>query len=238
MRVNEQIRIPKVLVIDENGQKLGVMDTRDALRLARSKGLDLIEVAPHTRPPVCRIMDYGKFKYQQQKRAKEARKHQKELKEIRLTPQMSEHDLLYRVKNAEEFLREGHKVRVFMQVRGRWAAHMDLGEMKLRDFVNRLSHAAVVENPLNRQGDLLVVTLAPRKDVKAKPAEPAKPQPQPISVSPSAQPTSPAPTPSSSSVSHPLSQTEGAQPSPAPSQPPVSSQPEPPKVIEVTSDET
>jgi translation initiation factor IF-3 len=117
LRVNEQIRIPKVLVIDENGQKLGVMDTRDAIRLARSKGLDLIEVAPQARPPVCRIMDYGKFKYQQRKREKEARKHHKELKEIRLTPQIGEHDLMHRIRNAEEFLREGHRVRVFMQVR-------------------------------------------------------------------------------------------------------------------------
>lgn len=168
MRVNDQIRIPRVLVIDENGQKLGVMETRDAIRLARSKGLDLIEVAPHVRPPVCRIMDYGKFKYQQQKRAKEARKHQKELKEIRLSPQISEHDLLYRVKSAEEFLKEGHKVRLFMQVTGRWASHMDLGEAKLRDFANRLSHIAIFEIPPTYQGKMLVAVLTPRKDAKAK----------------------------------------------------------------------
>ncbi|MCS7265338.1 MAG: translation initiation factor IF-3 [Armatimonadetes bacterium] len=179
MRVNEQIRIPKVLVIDENGQKLGVMDTRDAIRLARSKGLDLIEVAPNVRPPVCRIMDYGKLKYQQQKRAKEARKHQKEMKEIRLSPQISEHDLLYRVKNAEEFLQEGHRVRLFMQATGRWLSHMDLGEAKLRDFINRLSHIATVEMPPTYQGKILVAVLAPRKDTKLKPAsETAKAQPQ------------------------------------------------------------
>lgn len=180
LRVNEQIRIPKVLVIDENGKKLGVMDTRDAIRLARSKGLDLIEVAPYARPPVCRIMDYGKFKYQQRKKEKEARKHQKELKEVRLTPQMSEHDLLYRVKNAEEFLREGHRVRVFMQIWGRWAAHTDLVEAKLKDFVDQLSHVATVELPLSHQGKMISITLAPRKDIKQKTNTPTVSIPKPV----------------------------------------------------------
>lgn len=163
-----------MLVIDENGQKLGVMETRNAIRLARSKGLDLIEVAPHAHPPVCRIMDYGKFKYQQQKREKEARKHHKELKEIRLTPQMSEHDLLYRVKNAEEFLKDGHRVRVFMQIMGRWAAHTDLGEAKLQQFVNHLSHVSTIETPLTRQGRIISIVLAPRKDTKQKQVPPPK----------------------------------------------------------------
>jgi len=218
--VNEQIRIPKVLVIDENGQKLGVMDTRDAIRLARSKGLDLIEVAPHARPPVCRIMDYGKFKYQQRKKEKEARKHHKELKEIRLTPQMSEHDLLYRVKSAEEFLREGHRVRVFMQIWGRWAAHTELGEAKLQEFVNHLNHVATVETPLSHQGKLIAIVLAPRKDAKqkvttsvAKPAAPTQPaQPAQTTQQMQLQPETPEP------VSEPI-------------------QPEPPKVIEVSSGE-
>lgn len=224
--MNEQIRIPRVLVIDENGQKLGVMDTRDAIRLARSKGLDLIEVAPHARPPVCRIMDYGKFKYQQRKKEKEARRHHKELKEIRLTPQMSEHDLLYRVKNAEEFLREGHRVRVFMQIWGRWAAHTDLGEAKLQEFVNHLSHVATVETPLSRQERLISVVLAPKKDAKqkaaaspAKPATSATPQPaQPIQTAQQTQP-------------QPEVQTEAREVAPEPTQP------ETPKVIEASSSE-
>ncbi|GBC97907.1 Translation initiation factor IF-3 [bacterium HR17] len=210
--MNEQIRIPRVLVIDENGQKLGVMDTRDALRLARSKGLDLIEVAPHARPPVCRIMDYGKFKYQQQKRAKEARKHHKELKEIRLTPQISEHDLMHRVRSAEEFLQEGHRVRVFMQVRGRWAAHMDLGEAKLRHFAEQLSHLAVVESPIQHQGNVLSLLLAPRKEMK-KPTEGVRPAATGAPPPPST-PSQP-PTPSA--------------------QPPAPSQPDAPKVIEAVS---
>ncbi len=222
MRVNEQIRIPRVLVIDENGQKLGVMDTRDAIRLARSKGLDLIEVAPHARPPVCRIMDYGKFKYQQRKKEKEARKHQKDLKEIRLTPQMSEHDLLYRVKSAEEFLREGHRVRVFMQIWGRWAAHADLGEAKLQEFVNQLSHVATVETPLTHQGKLIAIVLAPRKDMKQKAVV--------STIKPTA-PTSPQPV-------HPPQSTQQTQFQPKTPQPTSEpTQPEPPKVIEVSSGE-
>lgn len=224
LRVNEQIRIPKVLVIDENGQKLGVMDTRDAIRLARSKGLDLIEVAPHLRPPVCRIMDYGKFKYQQRKKEKEARKHQKELKEIRLTPQMSEHDLLYRLKNAEEFLREGRRVRIFMQISGRWVAHTDLGEAKLQEFVNRLSHISTVESPLTKQGKIISITLAPLKDAKQKTAA------HTASPSVSAEP----PTSQATSLQQAQSQHETLQASSVTAQ---SEAQEFPKIIEVASDE-
>jgi translation initiation factor IF-3 len=167
-------------------------------------------------------MDYGKFKYQQRKKEKEARKHQKELKEIRLTPQMSEHDLLYRVKSAEEFLREGHRVRVFMQIWGRWAAHTDLGEAKLQEFVNHLSHVATVETPLTHQGKLIALVLAPRKDMKQKAAasttKPATtPSPQPVQTTQSTQQTQPQPE-ITQSVSEPT-------------------QPEPPKVIEVSSGE-
>lgn len=219
--MNEQIRIPRVLVIDENGQKLGVMDTRDAIRLARSKGLDLIEVAPHARPPVCRIMDYGKFKYQQRKKEKEARKHQKEMKEIRLTPQMSEHDLLYRVKSAEEFLREGHRVRVFMQIWGRWAAHTDLGEAKLQEFVKHLSHVATVETPLTHQGKLIAIVLAPKKEAKQK-ASPSAPKPVPAPASPSDQPAQ---------------TTQQVQPQPETLETAPEPKGETPKVIEVSSGE-
>ena len=215
--MNEQIRIPKVLVIDENGQKLGVMDTRDAIRLARSKGLDLIEVAPQARPPVCRIMDYGKFKYQQRKREKEARKHHKDLKEIRLTPQISEHDLMHRIKSAEEFLREGHRVRVFMQARGRWIAHMDLGEAKLRQFVERLEPIAVPETPIQSQGHLLSIILAPRKEGKKAEAPKSIPPTAPQSTAPASSPA--------------------AQPSPPAAPSPPSPEPETPKVIEVVSGE-
>lgn len=212
--------MPKVLVIDENGQKLGVMETRDAIRLARSKGLDLIEVAPRAHPPVCRIMDYGKFKYQQQKREKEARKHHKELKEIRLTPQMSEHDLLYRVRNAEEFLRDGHRVRVFMQIMGRWAAHTDLGEVKLQQFVNHLSHVSAIETPLTRQGRIISIVLAPRKDAKQKQMPPAKTE----KPTPTARPTQPEPKPET-------------QPEIVRATDQETPQAEQPKVIEVSSDE-
>ncbi|MCS7224719.1 MAG: translation initiation factor IF-3 [Armatimonadetes bacterium] len=171
--MNEQIRIPKVLLIDETGKNLGIRDTREALMLARSKGLDLIEVAPYARPPVCRIMDYGRFKYEQQRREKEARKHQKALKEIRLTPEMSEHDMAYRLKTAEEFLSEGHRVRVFMNVWGRWQAHPEITTGKLNEFAKRLEHLAVVEVPLTTQGRTMSLVLA-RKKESGKASAPAK----------------------------------------------------------------
>ena len=204
------------------------MDTRDAIRLARSKGLDLIEVAPHARPPVCRIMDYGKFKYQQRKKEKEARKHQKELKEIRLTPQMSEHDLLYRLKNAEEFLREGHRVRIFMQIWGRWVAHTDLGEAKLREFVNHLSHVATIETPLSHQGKVIAIVLAPRKDIKQKPATPTASALKPVE---SQMPQAPQLAQSSQQI-----QTQPEVPE-VPAETTQSEAQETPKVIEVVSDE-
>jgi translation initiation factor IF-3 len=170
-------------------------------------------------------MDYGKFKYQQRKKEKEARKHQKELKEIRLTPQMSEHDLLYRLKNAEEFLREGHRVRVFMQIVGRWAAHMDLGEAKLREFAERLSHVGVVESPLSHQGKMISITLAPRKDAKQKPAAPTVSPVKPAEAQPS-------------QTAQPIQPTQASSPQVSE----VHSEPEPqvqetPKVIEVVSDD-
>ncbi len=171
--MNEQIRIPRVLLIDETGQNLGIKDTREALMIARSKGLDLIEVAPQARPPVCRIMDYGRFKYEQQRRDREARKHQKALKEIRLTPEISEHDIAYRLKTAEEFLSEGHRVRVFMNVWGRWQAHPELTQGKLNEFARRLSHIATIDVPLTTQGRTMSLVLARKKDAKKTPA-PAK----------------------------------------------------------------
>ncbi len=152
-------------VIDENGQQLGVMPTRQALQIAREKGLDLIEVAPNASPPVCRIVDYGKFLYQLQKREKEARKHQKGLKEIRVRPQTDKHDLEFKVRNAIEALQEGHKVRLCMILRGREMAHMDMAYSKLNEIVTMLSHVAHAEGEPKLQGSQITITLAPKRDV-------------------------------------------------------------------------
>ncbi|MCS7253489.1 MAG: translation initiation factor IF-3 [Armatimonadetes bacterium] len=163
-RCNERIRVPQVRVIDENGQQLGIMPTRQALQIAREKGLDLIEVAPNASPPVCRIVDYGKFLYQLRKREKEARKHQKGLKEIRIRPQTDKHDLEFKARNATEALQEGHKVRLCMILRGREMAHMDMAYSKLNEIMGMLSHIAQVEGEPKLQGSQIVVMLAPKRE--------------------------------------------------------------------------
>lgn len=151
-------------VIDENGQQLGIMPTRQALQIARERGLDLIEVAPNASPPVCRIADYGKFLYQLQKREKEARKHQKGMKEVRVRPQTDKHDLEFKVRNAIEALQDGHKVRLCMILRGREMAHMDMAYSKLNEIVGMLSQVAHTEGEPKLQGSQIVVTLAPKRE--------------------------------------------------------------------------
>lgn len=166
--MNERIRFPRVRVIDEEGRQLGIMPTKEALRLAREKGLDLVEVAPHERPPVCRIMDFGKFLYEQKKRQKEAAKKQKiasDLKEIRLKLSIGEHDLQVKVRNAEEFLQEGRRVRFILRLRGREKAekHTERARELLRSIAGQLSPLAnVVEGPLHA-GSHMILTLAPKR---------------------------------------------------------------------------
>jgi len=155
-------------VIDEEGRQLGIMPTREALRLAREKGLDLVEVAPHERPPVCRIMDFGRFLYEQKKRQKEAAKKQKiasDLKEIRLNLGIGEHDLRFKVRNAEEFLQEGKRVRFVLRLKGREKAekHTKRAEELLRSIAEQLSPLAnVIEGPVHAESHL-ILTLAPRR---------------------------------------------------------------------------
>lgn len=126
-RVNERIRFSPVIVVDEKGEKLGEMSTFEARKLAETAGLDLVEINPTNRPPICKIMDYGKFKYDQSKKDKEARSKQKdtELKEMRLTHKISDHDINYKAKQAREFFDKGHKVKVSMRLRGRENAFVD-----------------------------------------------------------------------------------------------------------------
>src|SRR5437667_1052731 len=133
-RMNERIRIREVRVIDEDGTQLGIMPTREALDLARSKGLDLIEVSPTANPPVCRIMDYGKFKYDEAKKKKEATKKSKttEIKGIRLRPGTDEHDISFKVRDAQRFLEEGDKVQVTLIFRSREPTHPDTGRAQPR----------------------------------------------------------------------------------------------------------
>ncbi len=162
-RVNERIRVPRVLVIDDAGEKLGEMDTIDAMALARERGMDLVEVAPMARPPVCKIADFGKLKYEKKKREAEARKNQVvvEVKEIKLRPKTDDHDFDVKLRAVERFLAEGDKVKVTVRFRGREIAHRDIGEEQCRKLAERLGPQAIVEQMPRMDGKQMIMLLAP-----------------------------------------------------------------------------
>lgn len=164
-RINERVRAREVRLIDEDGQMAGVMSAVQALAMARDRGLDLVEVSPMAVPPVCKLMDYGRFKYDQAKRESEARRHQKttELKEIRLSPRTDEHDLNVKVRKIEEFLADGDKVKLGVRFRGREMAHPELGRQLLDRVVIALKNAALVERPPVMEGKMvsMILTRAP-----------------------------------------------------------------------------
>ncbi len=164
--INEQIRANKVQVIDENGEKKGAMDLTDALDLAYEKKLDLVMVAPNPEMPVCKIMNYGKYKFEQAKREKEARKKQKtfELKEIRITPNIEQHDFEFKSKNARKFLEEGNKVKITLKFRGREMNYVKLGEQVLNKFIEDLSDISVSEKKPVLEGKNMFIILAKKAD--------------------------------------------------------------------------
>ncbi|EJY54594.1 translation initiation factor 3 (bIF-3) [Alicyclobacillus sacchari] len=152
-------------VVDAENQQLGIMPLRDALRLAEERNLDLVNVAPNAKPPVCRIMDYGKFKYEQSKKEKESRKNQKVvlLKEVRMTPNIDEHDLNVKLKNVIKFLKEGSKVKVSVRFRGREITHQNLGQELLLRLAKSAEEQAIVERMPKLEGRHMVMILAPRQ---------------------------------------------------------------------------
>jgi translation initiation factor IF-3 len=164
------IRIPRVLVVDEEGTQLGQMDTRDALALAEEKGLDLVEVAPMARPPVCRIMDYGKYRYEQSKKARKARQtaHTTKIKTIKFRPKTDDHDYQFKKKHIQQFLEAGNKVKVIMQFRGREISHLDLGLEFLQVLIQEVSEWGSPESMPQREGRLITFIIAPRKDRMAQ----------------------------------------------------------------------
>ncbi|WP_231573651.1 translation initiation factor IF-3 [Thermopetrobacter sp. TC1] len=164
-RVNDRIRAPEVLVIDENGEKRGVMPIEDALALAEEAGLDLVEVAPNANPPVCKILDYGKFKYQAQKRAAEARKKQKtiEVKEIKMRPTIDTHDYEVKMRSLRKFISKGDKVKVSIRFRGREVSHADLGRALLERVLADAGDEVKVELQPKMEGRQMVMILAPNK---------------------------------------------------------------------------
>ena len=169
--INERIRSSQVRVIDDKNAQLGVMETRAAIDLARERGYDLILVAAQAQPPVCRIMDYGKFKYEKSKRDKLARSKSasNELKMVRLHPRTSEHDRSILVRHAEKFLRDGHKVRVVCQFKGRENAYPQIGREQLDAVAEELKDIATVEGTINKQGREMAMMLNPVPGLKPLP---------------------------------------------------------------------
>ena len=161
-RINEEIRAREVRVVSADNDQLGIMSVRDALAMAEEQHLDLVEVAPNGKPPVCRIMNYGKYRYEQQKREKEAKKKQKTftLKEVKLRPHIEDHDFYVKLKNAAKFLGDGNKVKVTIMFRGRELSHPELGLNVLTRFAGELTDQAVVEKEAKLEGRNMTMILA------------------------------------------------------------------------------
>lgn len=153
-------------MISPDGKQLGVMPLREGLRLAAERNMDLVEVAPTARPPVCRIMDYGKYRYEQSKRDREAKKRQKviSVKEVRMSPKIDEHDFQVKARNAERFLKDGDKVKVSVRFRGREIVHAELADKRLGELAGLVRDYGVVESPPKLEGRHMIMILAPKQD--------------------------------------------------------------------------
>jgi len=172
-RINRQIRITPVRVIADDGQQLGVLSIDEALAAAQERGLDLVEVAPLARPPVVKIMDYGKFKYEQNRRARKARKkqHIMHLKEIKMRPKIDEHDYDFKMDHARQFLAARDKVKFTITFRGREMAHPEHGHKLIQRIIAELVEAATVETPPRSEGRMLTMVMMP-KPLKSAPGKP------------------------------------------------------------------
>ena len=165
-QINEEIRDKEVRLIDSDGSQLGVMNIQQALDIAIDRGLDLVKIAPKAEPPVCRIMDYGKFRFEQAKKEKEARKNQKvvDIKEVRLSAKIDVHDFEVRVKNAQKFLKNGDKVKASIRFRGREMAHTDIGLGVMNRFAEACAEFGSIEKPAKLEGRQMLMFLAPLKN--------------------------------------------------------------------------
>lgn len=161
-RINEMIRVREVRLIDDEGNQKGIVPTLEALKLAKEKDLDLVEVSPNANPPVCKILDYGKYRFEQEKKLRDAKKNQKvlKLKEIRMQPKIGSGDLDTKAKHIQEFLDEGDKVKVTIRFRGRELAHTDLGYNVLQEVLKRLTSAYVVEKQPAMDGKTMSMTIS------------------------------------------------------------------------------
>lgn len=163
LRINRNIRVREVRLIDDKGNQLGIVPTPEAVKQAQEAGLDLVEVAPNANPPVCKILDYGKYKFDQEKKNREAKKKQKQvkLKEIRMQPKIEEHDINFKTKHIQEFLDEGNKVKVTVRFRGRELAHTELGKDVLDNVLERLDENYNLDRPPQMEGRFMSMIISP-----------------------------------------------------------------------------
>lgn len=164
--INEEIRDKEVRLIDENGEQLGVVSVKEAMNLAQEKNLDLVKIAPQSKPPVCKIMNYGKYRFDQMKKEKEAKKKQKtmEVKEVRLSPNIDSHDLETKQKNAAKFLEKGDKVKASIRFKGRAITHKEIGQRVLVRFAEECKEVATVETAPKMDGRSMFLILAPKNE--------------------------------------------------------------------------
>ncbi len=163
--LNEQIRDKEIRLVGEDGEQLGIMSAKDALKMAKDANLDLVKIAPTAKPPVCKIVDYGKYRYEQARREKEAKKKQKvtEVKEIHLSPNIDVNDLTTKANQARKFVEKGNKVKVALRFRGREMAHMATGKEVLDTFFEKVSDVAVVEKPAKLEGRSMIMVIAEKR---------------------------------------------------------------------------
>ena len=178
--INEQIRDKEVRLIGENGELIGIMSAKEAYKLAQEAELDLVKIAPTAKPPVCKIIDYGKYKYELARKEKEARKKQKviTIKEVKLRPNIEQHDFEVKLKNAVRFLQDGDKVKVTIMFRGRELSHPELGKEILGRVAQELKDTVTIERDAKLEGKNMIMILAPKAPAKAKAAKPATAAPK------------------------------------------------------------
>ena len=166
IQINEEIRDRELRIIGSDGQQLGIMSAKDALNLAEKKNLDLVKIAPQSNPPVCKIMDYGKYRFEQAKREKEARKNQKivDIKEVRLSLNIDTHDFNTKLNNALKFIKHGDKVKVSIRFRGREMGHPEIGLETMKRFADACAEVAVIEKPAKLEGRNMLMFLAPKSN--------------------------------------------------------------------------
>ena len=165
LMINEEIRDREVRVVDQNGEQLGIMPTRQALEMAEERQLDLVKIAPQARPPVCKFMDYGKWRFEQSKKEREIRKNQKVItvKEVRLSATIEDHDIDVKFKNAVKFLKEGNKVKVSIRFRGRQITHSEIGREVMQEFAERIKEYGTIDRAPQMEGRSMIMFISPRE---------------------------------------------------------------------------